>query len=425
MTDKLAIEGGTPVRTAPMPEHWPGALMYGEEEVEAVTRVVRAKSPFREYGPDLQHEAEKFEAEAAKFFGTKYALGVNSGTSALLCAMAALGIGPGQEVIVPGFMWVATVSAVVLFGGVPVLAEIDETYNMDPRDLERKITPRTAAVIPVHMRGTAANIPAIMEIARAAGIKVVEDTAQAIGGSVDGKMLGAWGDMGCFSLQLNKNMTTGEGGLFITNDDTYIERARAWQDLGFQRDGGRLTAPPGAPIIWGAGSRMSELTAAIGRVQLRKLPRTIELMHGHQQRVIQGISDLRCFRFRQIVDPEGDSGYCVVLRMADGQTADWFARALRAEGVPSGSGSQEGLHVYSVMPNLTEKRSISPSGYPWTHPANAPLVRDYTRGSLPQTDQLMAQFVGIWMPPTLTEADEQDIIAAVRKVAAHVPALDD
>jgi len=422
MSDQLALEGGVPVRTQPMPPHWPGALLYDEEEVEAVARVVRAKSPFREYGPDLQHEARQFEAEAARFFGVKYALGVNSGTSALLCAMAALGIGPGQEVIVPGFMWVATVASVVLLGGIPVLAEIDETYNMDPRDLERKITPRTTAVIVVHMRGTAANLPALVQVAKAARIKLVEDTAQAIGGSIGGKMLGSWGDMGTFSLQLNKNMTTGEGGLFITDDDLTIERARAWQDLGFQRDGGLLTAPPGAPIMWGAGSRMSEVTAALARVQLRKLPRTTAMMREHQQRVIHGIGDMKGLGFRHIVDPEEDTGYCVVLRMKDGQAADWFANALRAEGIPCGSGREEGLHVYSVMPNLTEKRSISPDGFPWTHPANAPYVRNYGKGTLPQTDRLMEQFVGIWMPPTMTQKDDEDIIKGVRKVAAHLNA---
>ncbi|MFB0547170.1 MAG: DegT/DnrJ/EryC1/StrS family aminotransferase [Anaerolineae bacterium] len=421
MGDKLAIEGGTPVRTAPLPEHWPGALLYDEEEVEAITRVIRAKSPFRDYGLDCLHEADKFEEEAAKFFGVKYALGVNSGTSALQCAMAALGIGPGQEVIVPGFMWVSTVAAVVLFGGIPVLAEIDETYNMDPEDLKRKITPRTTAVIVVHMRGSAANLPALMEVTREAGIKVIEDTSQACGSSIDGKLLGSWGDMGTFSLQYNKNMTTGEGGFFLTNEDLYAQRAKAWLDLGFQRDGAVLTAPPGYPVIWGSGSRFVETTAALARVQLRKLPKTVKMMCEHQQRVIGGIRDLPGITFRRLVDPESDSGYCVGLRMKDGKTADWFVQALRAEGVPCISGAEEGLHVYSAMKNLTEKRSISPDGYPWTHPANEPYVREYGKGSLPRTDELMEQWVAIWMPPTMTEEDDQDIIKAVRKVYAHLP----
>ena len=421
MVEKLAIDGGVPVRTAPLPEHWPGALMYDEEEVEAIARVVRAKSPFRGYGPDCQHEADEFEVEAAAFFGTRYALGVNSGSSALLCAMAALGIGPGQEVIVPGYMWVSTVAAVVLLGGIPVLVEIDDTYNMDPADLQRKITPRTTAVTVVHMRGSAANMPALIEVARAANIKVVEDAAQASGASIHGRMLGSWGDMACFSMQLNKNLTTGEGGLFLTDDDHIIERARAWQDLGFQREGGILTAPPGSTIMWGAGCRMAETTAALARVQLRKLPRTVELMCEHQQRVIQGIRGLPGLAFRRLVEPEGDSGYCVALRLRDQERADWFATALRAEGIPCGSGSEEGLHVYSAMRNLTEKRSVSPDGFPWTHPANAPHVGKYHKGVLPRTDELMGQFVGIWMPPTMTEEDDRDIINAVQKVAAHLP----
>ena len=167
---------------------------------------------------------------------------------------------------------------------------------------------------------------------------------------------------------------------------------------------------------------MAETTAALARVQLRKLPRVVEMMREHQQRVIGGIRGLPGIAFRHIVDPEEDSGYCVTLRVRDGETADWFARALRTEGIPSGSGSEEGLHVYSVMPNLTEKRSVSPDGFPWTHPANAPYVREYGKGTLPQTGRLMEQFVGIWMPPTMTEEDDQDIIKAVRKVAAHLPA---
>ena len=146
---------------------------------------------------------------------------------------------------------------------------------------------------------------------------------------------------------------------------------------------------------------MAETTAALARVQLRKLPRTVELMCDHQQRVMQGIRKLPGLTFRRLVDPEGDSGYCVALRMPDRETADWFAKALRAEGIPCGSGSEEGLHVYSAMRNLTEKRSVSLDEFPWTHPANAPHVGDYDKGALPRTDELMGQFVGIWMPPTI------------------------
>jgi len=119
--------------------------------------------------------------------------------------------------------------------------------------------------------------------------------------------------------------------------------------------------------------------------------------------------------------PKGDSGYCVSLRMKDGKTANWFVRALRAEGIPCISGEEEGLHVYSAMRNLTEKHSISPDGYPWTHPANEPHVREYGEGTLPRTDKLMEQWVSIWMPPTMTEEDDHDIIQAVRKVYAHLP----
>ena len=166
-TSDLAINGGSPIRTTPLPLEFPGVHHMDEEEIEAAVRVLRSRSPFRYYGLDLQGEVEAFEAEFSRFLGIDYCLAVNSGTGALHVALSALGVGPGQEVIVPANMWVSVVAAVVNLGAIPVLADIDDTFGVDPASVAAKITPRTAGVIVVHMSGAPVNVEAVARIARA------------------------------------------------------------------------------------------------------------------------------------------------------------------------------------------------------------------------------------------------------------------
>src|ERR1043166_8049527 len=209
---KLALHGGRPVRRRPLPLEFPGAYFYGKEERALVMRVLHARSPFRYYGLDSQHMAQQFETEFSRFIGMPHALGVNSGTAALTVGMMALGIGPGHEVIIPGYFWVSTVGAVVRLGAIPVLADIDDTFCLAPRDVERKITRRTKAVVLVHMSGATGNVAEIVALCRRHRLALLEDVAQAVGASVNGKRLGSLGDVSTFSFQLNKPMTTGEGG---------------------------------------------------------------------------------------------------------------------------------------------------------------------------------------------------------------------
>jgi dTDP-4-amino-4,6-dideoxygalactose transaminase len=224
---KLAINGGAPVRREPLPLEFPGIHHMDEEEINAALRVLRSRSPFRYYGIDLQGEVQAFETEFASFLGIAHCLAVNSGTGALITALAALGVGPGQEVIVPAYMWVSVVAAVVNLGAIPVLADINDTFCLDPAAVEAKITPRTTGVIVVHMSGAPADIEAIREITRNRGLFLLEDCAQSAGGSIHGKKVGTFGDMAIFSFQMNKNMTSGEGGCVVTND----ERSTTGQSL--------------------------------------------------------------------------------------------------------------------------------------------------------------------------------------------------
>jgi len=210
--ERLAIEGGHPVRTEPLPLEFPGVHYIDEKEIEAVNRVLRSHSLFRYYGVDLQKEVEMFESEFSQFLGVQHTLAVSSGTGALQTALSALGVGPGQEVIIPAYLWVSVLAAVVNHGAIPVLADINETFGLDPADLESRITSKTKGIIIVHMSGAPVDVEAVQKVAKAHGLWLLEDCAQCNGGRVRGKRVGTFGDMGIFSLQMNKNMTSGEGG---------------------------------------------------------------------------------------------------------------------------------------------------------------------------------------------------------------------
>jgi len=271
--DKLAIEGGMPVRTKPFSPEWPGANWYGDAEIEMVQRVVKARSPFRFFGPDVQHMCDKLEEQFSKRLGVKYALGVSSGTSALYTALGAMGIGPGDEVLLPGYLWASCFNAVVMLGAMPRLVEIDDTFTMCPQDLPKKIGPHSKVIILVHMSGVPADIEAIMKIARQNNLLVLEDCAQANAARYKGKPIGSYGDINTFSLQINKNITAGEGGLIACNDDYLYKRCFAVHDLGYARsDKSRLldTCEDERLGDWGTNERAYGGTGTGSVVQTRR-----------------------------------------------------------------------------------------------------------------------------------------------------------
>jgi len=307
--NRLAINGGEPIRTEPLPLEFPGVHYMDEEEVEAATRVLRSRSLFRYYGVDLQKEVESFESEFAKFLGVSQAIAVSSGTGALNVALSALGVGPGQEVIVPAYMWVSVAAAVVNRGAIPVLADIDNTFCLDPKSLEKRISRRTTGIIVVHMSGAPADIKAIQEIAKRHKLFLLEDCAQCLGGSVTGQRVGTFGDVATFSFQMNKNMTSGEGGCVVMNDLRLYHRAFACHDLGYARDEhGRLNLSDPDLCLWGQGCRLDEVRGAVLRVQLRKLPTVVRNMHRSKYRIRKALEALPKIQLRRITDSDGDTG---------------------------------------------------------------------------------------------------------------------
>src|SRR5947207_5140137 len=278
---RLARDGGTPARTRPELPMFPGGMEIGEEEVEAAARVLRSHNVFRYYGVgDGPHEVEAFERELAEHMGTRHALCVNAGSSAIICGLIGAGVGEGDEVIVPAYTWNATPNAILAARAVPVLAEIDDSLTLDPADVERRLTPRTRAILPVHMRGAPAAMDALMQIAETRGLAVIEDVCQAAGATFRGRRLGTFGAAGAFSLQFNKIITTGEGGVMITDRDDLYDLALDVHDCASS-----VRRGVGLPKFPGWNFRASELTGAMARVQLSRLDGLLERSRANHARL--------------------------------------------------------------------------------------------------------------------------------------------
>jgi dTDP-4-amino-4,6-dideoxygalactose transaminase len=420
----LETENKKTVRSKPLPLEFPGVHHMGEEEIAAAARVLQSRSLFRYYGIDLQNEVEKFEQEFSEFVGANYALAVSSGTMALSTALSALGVGPGQEVIIPAYMWVSVVGAVINQGAIPVLADIDDTFCMNPEDVKRKITTKTKGILMVHMSGAPGNVLAIREIALTHGLFLLEDCAQCVGGSIQGKRVGTFGDMGIYSFQMNKNMTSGEGGCIVTNDQRLYQRAFACHDMGYPRDEiGRLKFDDPDLCLWGKGCRLDELRAAVLRVQLQKLPRIIGSMNQSKYRIREALSGMSGVQLRQIQDPAGDTGCFLISTYPDATTAIRVNQQLKDLGIvtfPQGISNilmtEWGLHIYSNIVSLVKKTSIDSLGFPWNLAENSGLARNYAKGACPYADSLFERSILLPIPSCLTRQDEDEIIQAFRIV---------
>lgn len=414
--ERLAIEGGTPVRREPFPPRYWGANVVGEEELALVTEVVRSRSLFRAYGENPPHMVDDLEREARELFGVKHALGVTSGTAALHCAMAGLEVGPGDEVIVPSLMWLSNFNVPVLLGATPVIADIDRTLCMDPEDLRRKISPRTKAVCVVYFMGGVPHVERILQIAEEAGVAVVEDCAQSVGASYRGKRIGSLGEVGCYSFQHNKIVTSGEGGMMVTDNAEVFERAARFHDLGLLRPSlaDQLDGEPQMEPFAGSQMRMSELTGAVALAQLRKLDSAVlDVTRGFFSGLKSELSD-SCpgMRFRDSGDDEGDAGIGLYLDMGTSEKGTWFAEALRAEGIPVGAttGACNLLH----NPYVQEKRQLHPAMPPFGAAEGAAV--EYSPALCPNADAIASSMVAIMLTPRMTEHDVDDIRRAVEKV---------
>lgn len=409
--EKLAIEGGQPVRTSTLSSRPYGPQFYDDREKQELLEVLESRQPFRWW-----HDNSKvlqFEKLYAQHLGVKYALGVTSGTTALVTAMAALEIGPGDEVILPAWTWYADYDAIVLAGGIPVFAEVDESFNIDPGDIEKRITPQTKAIIVCHLQGTPADLDPIMEIAKKHGVRVLEDFAQCVGGKYKGRYLGSIGDIGINSFQLSKTITSGEGGAVVTNDVTLFERALRFHDVGSLRSpyseelkGGMLAA------FASCNFRMNEFTGAVLKAQLEKLETICSRLRHHYRTVRDAIADLPGIKLRKSPDLDGEIGYAIYVDLGNRQKRDRFLRALRAEGISAVG--PVGSVILPADARIANKATVHPD-WPSFRSERGQKIQ-YGAETCPRTVDIINRFGGVMLDPNFSEEDVRDIITAIRKV---------
>jgi len=425
---KLAIEGGEKAKTTPNIPMYPGGLEIGDEEKSAVMQVLDDKYLFRYYGPsDVESKVRLFENEFSEKMGITYSLATNSCTSALICSLVALGVGPGDEVIVPGYTFFASCAAIIAARAIPVIAEIDDSLTLDPLDVERKITPRTKAIIPVHMRGAPCDMIRILALAKKYNLKVLEDVAQSVGGSYMGKRLGGFGEMGAFSFQYHKIITAGEGGMVTTNDELLYERAMSYHDTAAcWRPGGPekrfAKARYNGELFPGVNYRLNEISGAILRVQLKRLDGLISKMRYNKSRIKKSIENINHLEFRRLNDPEGDTGLVLIYYLPDADLTGRFANALKAEGIAASSMHNKSIpdwHIYSHWEMILNKWTATQEGCPYT--CTYYLKRggkiNYSADMNPITLQYLQRSIHIDIPPQMSDDDCDMIAEGIQKVA--------
>lgn len=427
----MSHENVSPNELLPEPllfPEWPGSYYLGEEEIAALSQVVLARSPFRYYGHDLQRFADRTEEAFRARLGRRHAILTNSGSAALTVAMAAAEIGPGDEVLVPAYCWVACFSAIVRAGAIPRLVEIDNTYTIDPADLERKIGPHSRAVLLVHMNGACGDVERVRAICDERGLLLIEDVAQAVGGTFRGKPLGSFGELAIFSFQYNKNMTAGEGGLVVCDDESLFGRAWAAHDQGYTRNASGIVDKQSGCATWGQGSRVSEITAAMLWTQQQKLNQITAAMRARSQQLYAGLAQIPGLTPRFRPDPAGDSGPFVLFSWPTVEICEAVTRRAIEAGVRSGprGGSHgrlttTGLHIYYENYSLVQKIGINRTGRPWTDPLNE-FARAYVyeKGTMPATDDLIERSVILGVAPTLTVERCNRVIEIYREIAAQL-----
>ncbi len=401
-------------RKRPSAEYY-GPQFYDDEERREVLDVIETGRPFRWYGPGGEPPMKvlTFEKEFAARMQSKYCLAVTSGTAALQTAMAALEVGPGDEVIIPAWTWHSCYSAVVLAGALPVFAEIDESFNIDPNDIEKRITPRTKVLMAVHLQGNPADMDPILAVARKHRIRVLEDCAQSVGGSYKGKPLGSLGDIAIYSLQLNKTISAGEGGAVVTNDPVLFERGSRFHDVGGMRGPHeKIVGTAQLQPFVGCNFRMSEFTGGVLLAQTRKLDTIVGGVRAAARQVYKGIQDLPGIRLRHRPDPDGELGVGVFVGFASKDQRDAYMSALRKEGIRSAPPG--GSVIIPIQPYVEKKTTVHPAWPSFTSERGREI--QYGAACCPRTIDILSRFAGVPLGPKFTREDTDEIVAAIRKV---------
>lgn len=380
----------------------------GKEEAEAVSRVILSGSYFKTR--NVYNETEQAENEMKELFGVKNALTMTSGMAALVSGLTALGIGPGNQVIVPAYTYIATAMAVVAVGAIPVIAECDETLTIDAEDVKRKITPATKAIIPVHIQGFPCNMDAICAIAKEHDLKIVEDACQADGGKYHGKRLGTIGDAGALSFNQYKLMSTGEGGALLTNDNLLYQRALIYHDSNAVAFFGDQLKDVQEKMFCGVEYRTNEIQSAMLREQLKRMDSMIDSLRIIKKRVMDELEGE--YRFIPSNDIEGDLATTVAFAFDTPEKANKFAEA-KGGVVPINTGK----HIYKHWTAIMEKRgAYNPLMDPFKMEANKDIIPDYTDDMCPKTLEILARTVYVGIHPDMKDEQVAQLISECREI---------
>jgi dTDP-4-amino-4,6-dideoxygalactose transaminase len=384
----------------------------GDEEIEAIAAAIRSKALFR-YG--VGGECERFEQRYAAWLGVRHFALAASGSNALAAAMTAVGLGPGDEVLIPAHTYMASATSVLAAGAIPVIVDVDESVTIDPRAVDDAIGPRTKAVVPVHMWGAACGMDAIMEIAARRNLIVIEDACQGVGGGYKGRKFGAIGHIGAFSFNYYKNMTAGEGGGVAVNDERLAKRVRCAIDpCHFYWNGRDETEMPFA----GNGARASELMGAMLNVQLDRIDGMIQAMRAEKRKILEGTAQLGNIGLRPapMNSPDHDCAAQVMYSFPSADAASRFAKI-----VPSVIAGRTGRHTYTEWDQiLLGAGAAHPAMNPYNMPANAACRRTYSKDMCARSLEILNRTVMVATHPAHTEQETADIIQNIGIAARHV-----
>ncbi|MFX1357335.1 MAG: DegT/DnrJ/EryC1/StrS family aminotransferase [Promethearchaeota archaeon] len=370
-----------------------------EDEEKEVLKVLKSQMLTLLHGKFVK----QFEEDFARYIGVKHAIGVNSGTAALHIAIAALNIGPGDEVIVPPFTFISTASSILHNNAIPIFADIDnKTYTLDPNSVKKNITDKTKAIIPVHLAGISADMDGLRDIAEAHGIYIIEDACQSIGAKYNGKKIGSIGELGCFSFYPSKNITTGEGGMITTNNDELAEQCK-------------LIRHHGEPSWYfynrlGYNYRMTEIQGAIGKVQLKKIDKFIEIRNKNAKYLTEAIKNLQGLKAPFVpkycepafnywigrINPE-------ILGLNKTQFIEKFPKSKVLYPKP----------LYKTK--IFQEKIAYPKGCPWTCPFYGRDI-DYTKINLPIVEKVTSEIFALDIHPKLTNSELDEYVTIMQKL---------
>lgn len=383
----------------------------GKEEIEAFARAIMSRDFFKINGSG--QEVLHFDDEWRRFVGARYSLTMTSGFAALTSALIGMGVGPGDEVIVPAYTYIASALAVTATGAIPVIAEVDETLTIDPNDVEKKISKHTKVVMPVHIQGFPSNLDALKKLSEKYGFMILEDACQADGGSYHGKHLGTVGDAGAYSFNYFKIITSGEGGALVTNDRTIYERALIYHDAAAVAFFGNQLDGINEPLFGGSEFRVSDLTGAMLREQLKRLPSLLHDLRKNRNALAERVCGAGKAAQAPSNDIDGDCGTTLSLRFDTAEECRAYQKKCADLGVGSTVPIDTGKHVYTNWTQIMEKRgAMHPAMDPFKMEANRGLNMDYSPDMCSKTLDLLSRTLYIAISPDWAEAD-LDQIAAV------------